>query len=315
MIIKRVKNIVARILATVVPKLWQKFCSYRFASENDVRLRFLPNSVWIIKKGNYRDLVLKLPKDAFLPWHVLNFVQIFDSFEAQNGVIDISVPTFLTMKKNQKQFFLFQTPEDDHVAKGYLGINKPNKNDIVFDIGAAYGVMSYIYSSLCKRVCAFEPNPYTYAALCTNIVHHKLYNVTPYIAGIWLKTEEIDFSTNLGGGDVILKEEIRRDLILEADRGVVNTTRVKGLNIEDAIMLTECFPTHIKMDIEGAELEIIKGNLDFIAKHNFKFAIACYHIIGGERTAERLIELFKSIGYKTELVYPEHLTLHAWKEK
>ena len=95
----------------------------------------------------------------------------------------------------------------------------------------------------------------------------------------------------------------------------VITTRAKVLNLEDAIKLTGCFPTHIKMDIERAELDVIKGNLDFIAKNNFKFAIACYHIVDGERTAEKLIELFKSIGYKTELTYPEHLTLHACREK
>ncbi len=87
------------------------------------------------------------------------------------------------------------------------------------------------------------------------------------------------------------------------------------MNLEDAIKLTGCFPTHIKMDIERAELDVVKGNLDFIAKHNFKFAIACYHVVDGERTAEKLIEMFKSIGYKTELAYPEHLTLHAWREK
>ena len=186
-----IKNIVKHIFEMVAPELWHRFSLYRFTSKNGFILRLLPNC---------GDLILKLPRDAYLPWHVYFFNQIFDSFESHNGIIDLSVPSFLTIKKSQKQFFLFQTPEDDHVAKGYLAINKPNKNDIVFDIGASCGVMSYIYSSLCKKVCAFEPNPYSYAALCTNIVHHKLDNVTPYMAGIWSKTGEVDFSTNLGGG-------------------------------------------------------------------------------------------------------------------
>ena len=194
-----IKNIIEQILKTVFPNLWQKFCLYRLTSKYGVKFRLPQNSIWIIKKDNDEDLILKLPRKAFVPWHVAHFNEIFDSWESHSGIIDLSVPSFLTMKKNQKQFFLFQTPEDDHVAKGYLAINKPNKNDIVFDIGANHGVMSYIYSSLCKRVCAFEPNPYTYAALCTNILHHKLDNVTPYLAGIWSNTGEVDFSTNLGG--------------------------------------------------------------------------------------------------------------------
>ena len=36
-----------------------------------------------------------------------------------------------------------------------------------------------------------------------------------------------------------------------------------------------------------------------------------YHVVDGERTAEKLIEMFKSIGYETELIYHEHLTLHV----
>ena len=95
--------------------------------------------------------------------------------------------------------------------------------------------------------------------------------------------------------------------------GVVEKT-IKTFNLTDAIKLTGCTPTHIKMGIERMELQVIKGNLDFIAKNSFKFAIACYHVVDGERTDERLIKMFQSIGYKTELVFPEHLTLQAWLE-
>jgi hypothetical protein len=51
------------------------------------------------------------------------------------------------------------------------------------------------------------------------------------------------------------------------------------------------------------------------SKNGFKFAIASYHVVDGERTAEKLIEMFKSIGYETELTYHEHLTLHVWRGK
>ncbi len=222
----KIKNIAIYILKTVAPKLWHRYCLYSFTSKNGFILRLFPNSMWIIKKGNYGDLILKLPQNAYLPWHVLYFNQIFDSFESRNRIIDLSVPSFLTIKKSQTRFFFFQAPEDDHVAKGYLALNKPNKNDIVFDIGAFCGIMSYVYSSLCKKVCAFEPNPYTYAALCTNIVHHKLDNVTPYMVGIWSKTGEVDFSINLGGGDMIfgakVEEAILEDAITMTAKGFIS---------------------------------------------------------------------------------------------
>ena len=40
----------------------------------------------------------------------------------------------------------------------------------------------------------------------------------------------------------------------------------------------------------------------FTSKNGFKFLLSSYHVIDGERTAEKLIEMFKSIGYKTELL-------------
>jgi len=135
-----IKDLVADLFKKVAPKLWHKLWSNRFASRYGLKLHYLPNSIDIIKKNDGQDFILKLSKDAYLPWHIINFNQIFDSFESRNRMIDLSVPSFLTLKKN-------------------------------------------------KKVCAFEPNPYTYAALCTNIIHHQLDNVIPYMVGI--SSEEI----------------------------------------------------------------------------------------------------------------------------
>ena len=66
----------------------------------------------------------------------------------------------------------------------------------------------------------------------------------------------------------------------------------------------------IKMDVEGAEQEVIRGSLDFIKEHNIHFAIASYHNKNG---AEDLEKMFESIGYEANTGNPAHQTTYARK--
>jgi len=243
---------------------------------------------------------LKLPLNAYVPWHVDWFDYIFETFQDKDGMIDISSPALVKIRKTGEEFFVIQAPEDIGM-EGYLKINPPNKNSVVFDVGANVGFTVCRYAKMCKRVIAFEPNSSSFKALSRNVELHDLRNVLLVLAGIWSETKDSEITTNLGGGDA-LKEYAGRH----------KTEKVRVFNLEDAIKMTRK-PTHIKMDIERAELDVIAGNLDYIAQNDFKFAIACYHVVAGDTTANRLVKMFNSIGYKTELVYPEHLTLHAWR--
>jgi len=64
----------------------------------------------------------------------------------------------------------------------------------------------------------------------------------------------------------------------------------------------------VKMDVEGAEQEAIRGSLDFIKRHDIHFAIASYHNKGG---AEDLEKMFESIGYEANTGNPKHQTTYA----
>jgi FkbM family methyltransferase len=258
----------------------------------------------ILKKDDSSDSRrLYLNNSLYTPWHIIYFNDIFNQFSGVGDIIDMRVPAFLKSKKMGKEFFINQAPEDNYVEEGYLEINKPKKDSIVFDVGACFGIMSYVYSKLCKKVVAFEPNPYTYSCLCTNIVKHNLTNVVPVNAGLYEATGNYNISLSLGGGDTILKHKLPG----------VKETSAKMYSLKDAENAVGLKPTHIKMDIERAEVEFVEGNLDYIKENDFKFAIACYHENEKGRTAEQIEELFKSIGYKTKLTFPKHLTLHAWK--
>jgi hypothetical protein len=66
----------------------------------------------------------------------------------------------------------------------------------------------------------------------------------------------------------------------------------------------------IKMDIEGAEIEAIKGAKKTLS-NNCGLAIASYHIIDGEKTCIQLEKLLSTLGYSVITSFPEHLTTYA----
>ena len=67
------------------------------------------------------------------------------------------------------------------------------------------------------------------------------------------------------------------------------------------------------MDIEGAEIEAVKGSSGVMKRHKVNFAIATYHVLNGEKTYIPLEKLFKKMGYKskTEKLY-DFETTYAW---
>lgn len=59
----------------------------------------------------------------------------------------------------------------------------------------------------------------------------------------------------------------------------------------------------VKMDIEGAEIEAIKGATDFLKNHNVNFTIA-NHVVNGDHTYITIEAILKEIGYEVETTNP-----------
>jgi len=143
-------------------------------------------------------------------------------------------------------------------------IERFGSGEVFWDIGANIGTFSIFAAALRDAtVVAFEPSADNYAALCRNIELNALGNkVTPYclaLAG----------NTRLG----VLNSESRRvGASLHQFGALGETSRywqsaesiavqgMIGFGVDDFIaQFSPPFPAHLKVDVDGSELEILRS--------------------------------------------------------
>lgn len=145
-------------------------------------------------------------------------------------------------------------------------IIKLSEEEIFIDAGVLDGITSKQLANLChnkyKHIYLFEPDKESYENLIKDESFMNLENKTLFNIGVWNKKETLQFRSNSErpGGNRISDEgntSIEVDTIDNILRGGV--------------------ATFIKMDIEGAELNALKGAEETIKKYKPKLAISLYH--------------------------------------
>ena len=135
------------------------------------------------------------------------------------------------------------------------------KNDaVVFDIGAFKGDTAYFFSKKCSnkaRIYAFEPDYYAFQILEKIKEKYKLNNVITKNILLSNAEKEIDFISMIENTPTIKKNAITIDKFVEEN------------NFEKI--------DYIKMDVEGAEKNILEGSIKTIKKFKPSLAIAIYH--------------------------------------
>ena len=152
------------------------------------------------------------------------------------------------------------------------------------DCGAFDGDTLKLFSnktSTWDNYFAFEPSIKPYDTLCNYIADNRLENVHTYKTGVWKKKTTLSF---VEGNDI--------SRIVEGD--------YDGIKIEVDALDNICGNgpvTYIKMDLEGSEMDALKGAKSTILKNKPKLAISLYH------KQAHLVDIFKfvsglNLGYK-----------------
>ena len=169
---------------------------------------------------------------------------------------------------------------------------KIKEGDTVIDIGACMGINAIPASKEVGdkgRVIAIEPDKDNIMCLEKNITINKLNNVTIIRKGVWNNSDKMNFYVKKSPDShslVIQKDDVRKITEIEVD---TLDDILKDLNIDKV--------DFVKMDIEGAEIEALKGMKETLSNNDVKMAIASYHIVDEQPTYKTIIPMMKKIGF------------------
>jgi FkbM family methyltransferase len=141
-----------------------------------------------------------------------------------------------------------------HILSKFL-----NPESVYFDVGSWIGPTVLYAAQICKEVYCFEPDPYAYERLLANLRLNKVKNVKAFHSAIFNKdgVVKIGHPDGLGVSESsILRAEINNAVEVSC---TTFETIVKLLDIEKINM--------IKIDIEGAEFDLIPSAREFLTSY------------------------------------------------
>jgi len=144
-----------------------------------------------------------------------------------------------------------------------------NNGETFANVGALVGECALEFAKTCKNkgltykeIINFEPDPKNFVELKKNTRH--LNNIRSFQCGLWSKKSRLRFSNPR-------ETQICTPGVLDEKGNMeVNVTSLDEFIINSNISL-------IKMDIEGAEIEALRGAAETIKRNKPKLAISLYH--------------------------------------
>lgn len=218
------------------------------------------------------------------------------------GIDYITKPTFTwkLLYENKRASFI---AGDYFETMGYVRNYMPKNGDIIVDAGAFEGSFSMFVYGLLKgkaKIICFEPDKKNIAELKKNIKKYKIKNIKIIEKGLWSKKDNLFFKHDGFASKISNKNDSDYAISvtdLDSELKRIGVSRVD----------------FIKMDIEGAEIEALKGMQKTLKNNKCNLAIASYHKINGKTSSKRCEEILKKNGYSSFTDYPRHLTTYAKK--
>jgi FkbM family methyltransferase len=165
------------------------------------------------------------------------------------------------------------------------------KDKIALDIGANIGNHSIFFAKKFKKVYAFEPNPVTYEVLkinCKYAAEHR--NVMPFNFGLSDMEGSLPFFINPSniGGSAIIGENYP---------SIKGSIQINVKTLDQINKLKDVSIALIKIDVEGHELNVLKGAKNTILRQlpAILFEQQASEIIDGTSS---VIEYLDKLGYE-----------------
>jgi FkbM family methyltransferase len=182
----------------------------------------------------------------------------------------------------------FYTTYKELFEKNIYEFKTSTVKPIIIDCGANMGLSVLYFSKQFPHaeIVAFEPDLSVLPFLEKNINSQELNNVKLYKNAVWTKEEELTFYTDKNMGGRIGVEYKNQTPI-----------KIKALRLKDFLKQPVDM---LKMDIEGAEYEVLKDCEELL--YNVKNIFLEYHsFYNEEQHLEEILSIFKRQGFRYHL--------------
>jgi FkbM family methyltransferase len=212
---------------------------------------------------------------------------------------DFSVPARHFIPALGVQLWQSGLMEEVDTIQGYLRHAPPRPGETVFDLGSNCGASVYVFSGAvgpAGHVVAFEPDPLNREMLTRNVQELALANVDVRAMAVAGRTGQLRFNSE-GSLGAALSHVVSR-------AGLTKTIEVTAMTLPDACAAVGSTPDFIKMDVEGAEEEVLVGARQWLRTHRPRWVIDTHHRIGGKFTDAAVEQALTACRYRawTELV-------------
>jgi FkbM family methyltransferase len=162
-----------------------------------------------------------------------------------------------------------------------------DKDATYLDIGAWIGPTVLFASKRCKKVICFEPDPVAYKYLLSNLQANNVKNVAPYNIAIGHKSSISRMSSlNDELGDSMTSLLANHDKTAQSFEALVmNWNEVQNLLQLDKVSM-------IKIDVEGAEFDLLPAMSSFIEKYQPTLYLSIHpELVDESKRKEELLKL------------------------
>lgn len=185
--------------------------------------------------------------------------EIYNSLEDEESKhIYKNLLLYRTTKK--RKYLKDLTSKTVYFEKDIISVND---KEVFIDCGAFDGDSIQMFLDNCnkkyKRIVAFEPDKSNYKLLKNNIEKMNLKNIDIFNIGTWNREDTLHFESDSVASNI-------------SNEG---TIEIKVNSIDNILQQTEA--TFIKMDVEGAEMNTLKGAHYTINTYRPILAVCIYH--------------------------------------
>ena len=198
-----------------------------------------------------------------------------------------------------KEDFIVMTRHEDDIIERFL----PKQGDIVVDIGAHMGRYTIISSKRVGangKVVAIEAHPSNFEMLNSNIKLNQLTNVIPLNYAAYSKETKIKLYLPDEESGYTMHHSIMSNYVFTKykDKTEDKFVEVSANTLDYLLQLNEITDVNwVKIDVEGAEFEVLKGASNVLSKSK---DIALLIEVHGKDTYEPIIESLRSHNFKID---------------